>query len=324
MPSIISVITEAVLLQAATPTNKVEPESANLLLSNQALWGIILVFSIVLVSLIIAYQSRNTAYRVAKLQQERLKALNAKLKSQSEELAQTNRAKDQLISVISHDLRAPLASLDSCLEIMITEDLSSEEKDELTRDLQKETYNTLKTLDDLLAWARLQQDGKVKKEEFDIISLLREVINLYLPVARHKEVELVLKADEERLPVVADPNQIRTVIRNLLSNAIKFTPLKGRVTLSGSQQNGKAEISIQDEGKGISREELEKIMDPETYYSSQGTAGENGTGVGLMLSFEFINRHDSQLKLSPALPQGTRASFQLPVSAVKTSSAKSA
>ena len=71
------------------------------------------------------------------------------------------------------------------------------------------------------------------------------------------------------------------------------------------------EISVQDEGKGITEEELIKIKDPAIYYSSRGTEGENGTGVGLMLSFEFIARHNSELKLTPALPKGTRASFHI-------------
>ena len=293
----------------ATGTGTTENTS---LFTSQWLWVIILIFSIALVSLIIAYRSRNAAYQLARIQRDRLKSLNVQLRSQSEELSATNAAKDQLISVISHDLRAPLASLDSCLEIMLTEDLSTEEKDELIRDLQKETYNTLKTLDDLLAWARLQQSGgKFEKESFDIIGLVKEIVGLYQPVAGHKNIELCFSPEAGLQLVIGDPNQIRTVVRNLLSNAIKFTPAEGkvRIDISGSENN--VEISVQDEGRGISQDELDKIKDPSNYYTSQGTAGENGTGVGLMLSFEFIARHESELHLVPALPRGTRASFHL-------------
>lgn len=282
------------------------------LLTSQSLWIIIVIFAIGLVSLVIAYRSRNAAYRLARVQRDRMKQLNDRLQKQSEELKATNAAKDQLISVISHDLRAPLASLDSCLEIMLTEDLTTEEKDELIRDLQKETYNTLKTLDDLLAWARLQQNGgNFEEKPFDIITMIREVVALYQPVARHKSIQLVYEPASGAQTVMGDPNQIRTVIRNLLSNAIKFTPTNGKVNIEVSTCDQGVEVSVQDEGKGINKEELSKIKDPANYYTSQGTAGENGTGVGLMLSFEFIARHDSELELTPALPRGTRASFQL-------------
>lgn len=286
--------------------------SSSPLLTSTSLWFIIFVFSIALVSLVIAYRSRNAAYRLARMQHDRMKLLNERLQKQSDELTATNAAKDQLISVISHDLRAPLASLDSCLEIMLTEDLSAEEKDELIRDLQKETYNTLKTLDDLLAWARLQQSGgNFEEQSFDIAALTREVVALYMPVARHKSIQLNYELPTRPQTVMGDPNQIKTVIRNLLSNAIKFTPLEGMVNIEVNTYDKGVEVSIQDEGKGISMEELKKIKDPANYYTSRGTAGENGTGVGLMLSFEFIARHNSELELTRVLPRGTRASFQL-------------
>ena len=195
---------------------------------------------------------------------------------------------------------------------MLTEDLSSEEKDELIRDLQKETYNTLKTLDDLLAWARLQQQGgKFTEEPFNLVQLIQEIKGLYNPVARHKAVELVFESKDHAIYSLGDPNQIRTVLRNLVSNAIKFSPENGRVNIELKTSASSVEISVTDEGKGISNEELLKIKDPEIFYSSQGTAGENGTGVGLMLSFEFIDRHKSELRLQPANPKGTKASFQL-------------
>lgn len=290
----------------------IDPTDSSSFISNQFLWFVVAVFSIALISLIVAYRSRNAAYNLARVQKDRLEKLNQQLTAQSEELQQTNDAKDQLISVISHDLRAPLASLDGCLEIMITEDLTTEEKDELIKDLQKETYNTLKTLDDLLAWARLQQQGgKSKEQDFEMVSLIQEVMNLYQPVARHKSVKLIFDPTSENILAKGDPNQIRTVLRNLVSNAIKFTPENGNVYLGLNICDLGIEFSVQDEGKGISSEELAKIKDPDNFYSSQGTAGENGTGVGLMLSFEFIDRHNSELQLLPALPLGTRASFHL-------------
>ncbi len=289
-------------------------------ISNSYLWFAIAVFTVAFISLVVAYRSRNEAFKLAKVQQDHLQELNQQLREQSDELTQTNASKDQLISVISHDLRAPLASLDSCLEIMLTEDLTTEEKDELIRDLQKETYNTLKTLDDLLAWARLQQQGgKFDEQDFDIVGLIREVTGLYAPVAKHKSVRIIFEPFDDSITVKGDPNQIRTVLRNLVSNAIKFTPENAQVSIALNTCEEGVEISVQDEGKGISKEELTKIMDPDNFYSSKGTAGEGGTGVGLMLSFEFINKHNSELQLMPALPSGTRASFHLPHSKSESS-----
>lgn len=297
--------------------------SSQSMFSNQFLWFIIITFSIALISLIAAYRLRNAAFKLARVQKNHLQSLNNQLTQQSAELTKTNTSKDQLISVISHDLRAPLASLDSCLEIMLTEDLSNDEKDELIRDLQKETYNTLKTLDDLLAWARLQQKGgNFEEQDFNLVALVNEVMGLYQPVARHKSVEIQFEPLSDDFMVKGDPNQIRTVLRNLVSNGIKFTPEGSRVTVELNLNGKGVEVSVKDEGKGISKADLAKIKDPENYYSSRGTNGENGTGVGLMLSFEFIRKHNSELQLVPALPAGTRASFHLNLStstaAVKT------
>lgn len=311
-------------LSLYSPFLQAGTDPADTLLSNQTLWFALGVTGIALISLIIAYRSRNAAYKLAQVQGKRLRSLNEQLRRKSRELSETNVAKDQLISVISHDLRAPLASLDSCLEIMLTEDLTQEEKDELMRDLQKETYNTLKTLDDLLAWARLQQSGgKNISEAFDIVALCKEVMTLYRMVANHKEISLEYQGSEDEVEVQADPNQIRTVLRNLISNAIKFTPDNGVVRVAVSSCDKGVEVSVQDEGRGISAEEMEKIKDPSNYYSSKGTAGENGTGVGLKLSFEFLANHDTTLEFTPALPNGTRASFHLK-SKPESSAAKSA
>ena len=267
---------------------------------------------VILLSLIVAYRSRNKAYAVAKQQKLELEKMNEKLIAQSEALNNSNTAKDHLFSVISHDLRAPLASIDSCLSILQQEDLEQAEQNELIGDLQNETQNTLKTLDDLLAWSRLQQNGSIlEKIEFHINSLVQEVVDLYQPVAKHKDIKINFEKDWHNPIVNADPNQIRTVLRNLISNAIKFSPEKSDVKVVTTIEEGKVNLSVTDSGKGISEAELQKIKDPHQVYSSRGTSGEMGTGVGLLLSFDFLKKHGSSLHLQHVQPRGTRASFFL-------------
>lgn len=267
---------------------------------------------LITITLLVAYRSRNKAYKVAKLQKNELEIVNARLQAKTEELNEINSAKDKLFSVISHDLRGPLASLDSCLEILITEELPEEDRNALIEDLRTETHNTLKTLDDLLSWSRIQiGGGMINKSGFDLDELIAEVKDLYLPLAKHKDIAVKYQAAAGPCHAHADPYQVRTVVRNLLSNAIKFTPPSGTVGIDTRLKNGRWHITVTDQGKGIGPEELEKIKAPDSYYSSRGTSGEKGTGVGLLLSFEFVERHGSQLEFEKLEPTGTRASFSV-------------
>jgi signal transduction histidine kinase len=236
-------------------------------------------------------------------------------KENEEKLKELNSAKDKLFSIIAHDLKNPLYGLIGLSE-MLYEDFNVFDKDEMkkvVKDINDLSSSTYTMLENLLAWSR-QQTGLIKynPKEFDISSLIQKNILNASNQAMLKDIILV-SAPMDKTTIVADENMIDTVLRNLISNAIKFTNSGGTVAVSLKITNNQAEVIVKDNGVGMSEDTLQKLFLLESDVKSHGTSGEKGTGLGLLLCKDFIERHKGTIIVESTPGKGTAFSFSIPV-----------
>lgn len=237
-----------------------------------------------------------------------LKQQNSTIEQQKAELLSLNLAKDKFFSIVAHDLRSPLSSLKSFSDLLNDqiEDLSKEEISLMNKHLYISVDNTLKMLDNLIQWAKIQMK-QVDNCPVDILisKLFAGLCELYHPIAREKDVDITCSVPEN-LYLFGDENQIGMIVRNLLNNAIKFTHKGGKVHLLAKYlENEQVLISVSDTGKGISYELKDKLFTPSGRKSEPGTEGEQGTGMGLMLVYEFIRINNGLIKVESEEGKGS-------------------
>lgn len=233
---------------------------------------------------------------------------------QNEELKRTLEARDRLFSVIAHDLRAPIGTIK-----MINSSIESQKEDigdpkilKLFGMIQDTTEEAFNLLENLLRWTR-NQNGKttVYATDFNIVAAVRRVVGLFSSVASAKEISIYNHV-QENCYVYADEDMVKTVLRNLLSNAIKFTYPGGWVEIGLSDSEGKALVSVKDNGKGIPSCLQAKLLKSEEYITTYGTHNEKGSGLGLVLSRDFIKMNKGKLWFSSQEGVGTTFYFTLP------------
>jgi signal transduction histidine kinase len=237
-------------------------------------------------------------------------------KINEKKLKNLNASKDRLFSIIAHDLKNPFFGMIGLSDILRDDfdDLSDDEKRDLINDLNDLSRNTHKMLENLLDWSR-QQTGKITfaPQSFDLIPLINQNINIAEQQARIKKINLISELPET-LKVFADENMIDTVVRNLISNAIKFTMPGGKINVIAEAQNNKAIISVKDSGVGMTDEIKNKLFQLDVDVRSSGTSGEQGTGLGLLLCKEFIEKNKGTINVESVKDSGSTFTFTLPIS----------
>jgi signal transduction histidine kinase len=245
-----------------------------------------------------------------------LAAANQVISQQNVQLVELNATKDKFFSIISHDLKGPLNSLTSFSGLLInhTESLSKEEIQMLAKDLDKSLKNLFGLLENLLDWSR-SQTGNIdyKPEVFDINSLMELNVDLLKAQAQTKSITL-RNSNTQPVTVSAHKNSVNTVIRNLISNAIKFTPNNGEIVLGLQRNESDVTISITDTGVGMSDDVVRKLFRIDTKHTTKGTADEKGTGLGLILCKEFIDKNGGRIWVSSKINKGSTFYFSLPKS----------
>lgn len=238
-----------------------------------------------------------------------------KLKKYSEELESLNSSKDKFFSIISHDLRNPFNSLLGFSELLANniEDLTEQEIKDSAKTLNRTAHNLFNLLTNLLEWSKLQ-NGTFKIEKTEII--LSEVINYTLDSfsesIRAKDIA-IMRETESELKVLADRNMIDSAVRNLISNAIKFSNTGGIITI-GCIANGKAaELFVTDSGVGIPEEDQERIFKIEKQFSTEGTNNEKGTGFGLLLCKEMVEKNGGSIRFKSKKDEGSTFTISLPL-----------
>lgn len=244
---------------------------------------------------------------------EEITLQNQEITKQRDEQEKINIFKDKLFSIISHDLRSPLASLSSSLFLFKSKILSDKERNTLIDLLSRDYQATSYLLDNLLNWTRMQMQGlKIDPKMINLTDLVKENFNLLKPQAEKKDISLICNTPES-LVVFADLEMVKTVIRNLIHNAIKYTPPKGNILVNSFITADYIITAIQDSGRGMSIEEQKKLFSSE-HFSKYGTSNEKGSGLGLLLCKDFIEKNKGTIWVESIENEGSTFSFTLPKS----------
>ena len=236
------------------------------------------------------------------------------LKGSEISLKELNATKDKFFSLIAHDLKSPLGNFRNILEIMLQdyESLNETEKKDMIVEMNKSSKNIYNLLDNLLNWAS-SQSGRIKfnPEYNDINDVIRKPVFMLSALAEKKNISIVtdLKVKND---VFIDLNMINTVIRNLITNAIKFTNVSGLIKLTSNEIDDMIEVTISDNGVGMSQEKLANLFRIDVNQSTLGTANEKGTGLGLILCKEFIEKHGGNIWAESEIGNGSTFKFVLP------------
>ncbi len=237
------------------------------------------------------------------------------LKVVASELESTNKIKDRFFSIIAHDLKSPFNSLLGLSDILheSVENYAKKEIVEISGAINQSSHRAFNLLENLLEWARTQTNRIVyEPTNIDVSKLIKTNIELSESAANAKSIALIFDA-QTKISVVADENMFNTIIRNLISNAIKFTS-EGSIKVDAKDEKGKCLISVIDTGIGIKKDKIEDIFKLDKNVSTVGTKGETGTGLGLILCKEFVEKNKGEFFVESVENQGSVFSFSLPLS----------
>lgn len=243
----------------------------------------------------------------------KIKGLNVDLKNTNEELANSNRVKDTLFSVIGHDLKGPAGSAAQLFELMETEDFTPAEMKNMIAELRKQTGASLELLQSLFEWGKSQLQGiEVNPSDFLVQPVVERCIHLLSQQAAQKNIRLTASLPED-LKVRADANHFEFVIRNLLSNAIKFSYEGGAIEIAAQTPVAKEVVfSVKDGGVGVS-EEQQAVFLTSNLAVSFGTKKEQGSGLGLLLTKDFVNANHGRIWLESEQGKGTTFFVAMPL-----------
>lgn len=248
------------------------------------------------------------------------KNIEIKIKVQNDQLRSLNETKDRFISILAHDLRNPFHTLMGlALLLKKTIPTNNDNALEFANAILTTATNTYQLLENLLEWAHVQRNKIAPKPQIiNLGELITECITLLYESAHTKKITIKNQIDSNST-LIADSEMLKTILRNLLVNAIKFSHKGSTVTLKASIKPLKAEISIIDNGVGMSQETVDKLFDLGSAQSSNGTDGEKGTGFGLLICKELIERHQGTITVKSEINKGTTFTIVLPQNQLSTS-----
>lgn len=248
------------------------------------------------------------------LQNMKLKEKNILIDKQKEELLNLNADKDKFMRILAHDLRSPFNSMLGYSDLLINEidTLSKEEIKEFAisiNTVQTQTYNLL---DDLLLWSQSQSGNLYFNPEK---TAFNEVCNQLIEKLNNGSKKITINCNSpEDIVILADKNMLQIILRNLLSNAIKFTYPGGNIDILTETVDNEVIITISDNGVGISKEDQEKLWDFANPYSTYGTEDEKGSGLGLILCKELVEKHKGKIWVESEKDKGSKFIFTMPIS----------
>jgi len=235
------------------------------------------------------------------------------LEKSKQELQEANLTKDRFFSIIAHDLKNPFNAILGYTELLLSEFdiLNKEDQKEYIENINLSAQSTFNLLENILEWSRSQM-GKIEfnPQQFDLSKLINDVILLCRSQAVAKNIRLISKV-KYKTHVYADDYMVKTILRNLLTNAIKFTD-KGEVIIETESSDSKVLISVIDSGIGIKDDMVDKLFSIGHNVKTAGTNNEKGTGLGLILCKEFVNKNGGDIWVNRMKNQGTIFNFTLP------------
>lgn len=283
----------------------------------QLITSIALTLSLILAIIIFRfYQIKKTSNKLLTKKSNALSVAVKEITIQNKKLEELNDVKNKVFSIISHDLRSPISSLQGLLEVMYSKnELSVEEFDSIISQLADKLTGTSGLLENLLQWARIQMEGafSFSPENIDLKVLINETVNFLREKYNSKGLKITVDIVREIPTVYIDPEVVRFILRNLLNNAYKFSHINGKVMIKVDIEENYVKSLIIDEGVGMSDVTAANLFD--NFVDSQwGTQSEKGTGLGLMLCKELIKKSGGDIGVESKLKQGSTFWFTLPIS----------
>jgi signal transduction histidine kinase len=269
-------------------------------------------FEMSFLSLALGHRYADLKREKIELQKINLEQVEKEVQERTKELKESNHVKDKMLGIISHDLRAPLNNLSGLLDLVELKALSAGEIQDFSLTVRQNIKHITGTMNNMLNWSLSQMNRiETRPQKIILYPFILQIIETYWYATDQKNIHM--KADiPEGIVVFADFNQLNLIIRNLLDNAIKFTP-KGGMIIVGCRPAAKlVELYVQDNGLGMQTEEVEKLLSENSFYSTDGTEEEKGTGLGLQLCKEFISRNGGSLRIDTAPGKGAEFSFCIP------------
>ncbi len=296
-------------------SNKIEKQKLILAISGL----LILIFIFTFILLVTKNKKLKSANRNIEKANEEIESRNKeihqqkeKIHQQAEKLIHINASKDKVFNIISHDLREPIESLRILLDLTNSDELTHDDFKNLSHSLKNKVDALSDTLNNLLIWSRNQMGGfSISTSVFDLKMVIDKHLELFQEPANNKQIQL-LSNIRDSIKVLADEGHIRLVLRNLINNALKFTPKGGRIIINAVKDKDFFHISIRDNGIGIDSSDLHKLFNPDMLFTKSGTEGEKGTGIGLMLCKEIIEKNDGEIFVESELGKGTVFTIKIP------------
>ncbi len=236
---------------------------------------------------------------------------NRQISEKNRQLDHLNHTQKKLFAVVSHDLRGPLSSLKGLLQLLRIKDPKELELDKLTSNLEKNLSDNTASIENLLTWASSQMGGmEVKPEPLKLRQELESIHSQFNHQLAEKKIDLEVDVDSG-LEVSADREIVSIIIRNLISNAIKFSSEGDSIQIQAEKNSRSVVIHVQDQGVGIEMDDQGKIFGEE-YFTRKGTGNEKGSGLGLLLCKEFVEKHGGEIWFESRPGRGTTFSFSIP------------
>jgi signal transduction histidine kinase len=313
--SIINNAGENSLLLLKTKTTYEEQKAALIVSNAEALANqknYITGFLGILLALILIIFLVKRSEKIQKNLNAKLKNKQAALEKHEAELMEINQTKDKLFSIIGHDLRAPIGAFQGLIQMFRKGEVNQKEFLSFIPKLGSDIDHISFTLNNLLSWGHSQMNGSTTRpENTSLTGIIEENMNLLAEIANSKSIKIINEVPEDFM-TWSDSNQITIVLRNLISNSLKFTPENGMVTLRAKELKDYYEIAVIDTGVGMDKETRAKIFSKNDNVTTYGTNNEKGTGLGLMLCKEMVEKNNGEIWVDSAPKIGTTFYFTLP------------
>jgi signal transduction histidine kinase len=246
---------------------------------------------------------------------EELRRARRKIEKSEMSLLRSNAAKDKFISIMAHDLRNPFSGVLTLTEL-ITKRFDSMTSEEIKRQVEMAYSGTrqgMELLDHLVAWGKAQA-GRVDWQPTPVnLKSLAEMDIEFVEAAAERKRITIENSVEDAITVFGDPNMLSTVIRNLLNNAIKYSDKDAIIEIASARENGKAVVAIKDTGLGMDEESRQKLFRIDTHFSTIGTDGERGNGLGLLLCRELVSKNKGEIWVESVPGKGSTFFFTVPL-----------
>ncbi len=280
----------------------------SLIVNNPPLFVALTLFIVIPVTILLIF-------RVSSIIGIKLLTAEQTLKESEEKLRQLNLDKDRFISILGHDLKSPFNNILGFSKELIEDirNLNIDEIEDIVKNINKSARITNNLLEDILMWARTQQGNiPFKPQKLRFKDICKNILETLTTNAETKNLTINCLAEDD-LIVFADRDMTKTILRNLLSNAIKFTKKGGNINISAERTDSNVTISVSDNGVGIPPDNLTMLFDISEVLTTKGTEKETGTGLGLLLCKEFVEKHGGKIWVESEIGKGSNFKLTLPI-----------